>query len=995
MPPSSQPPTPSTPDLRLRREGVEPGGPPIEIQVDGRAVSAFAGESLAATLTAAGQLALRRHESGEPRGLYCGMGVCFDCRVSIDGRPGERACMTPVRAGMRVRTGAAADGFEAAPRAETGVRKIETQVLVVGAGPAGLAAAEAAAAGGLRVVVLDERTAPGGQYYKPVAASHRVKAAAHPDKQFAAGAKLVDLVRALGVQVLSHCTVWDAKTRGEGGVTLQAIDDEGSLEISAARLVVATGAYERAWQVPGWTLPGVMNTGAAQTLARAYQVAAGRRVLIAGNGPLNLQVAADLAKHGVEVVAVAEAARSPFRANPGELLSLARKRPDLLRDGLGYLAALRSRSVPVHFGHVLARVEGEGRAERAMLTAIEPDGSSRPGSEKTFAADVVCTGYGFSPSTELSRLIGCSHQVDPRHASALVAVRDDDCRTSIRDVFVAGDAGGPWGAQAALNQGRIAGLAVARDLSGDDEGRAKRSLESRNALARETAFQRSLWRVFAAPDPGARLADDATIVCRCESIAYGAVRQEIGKGARDLATIKRATRCGMGHCQGRYCSPAIARLLADAGTNATSEATYFRVQAPLRPVPMDLLAKTQLDAGEIAALEEEAPAAAEPQATLDTVDTVVIGGGVIGLFTARELARAGQKVAVLERNQPHAEASGANAGSLHVQFQAFGFPDLTSQAAVRAPVSTLAMQRDSVHLWDEFANEIDAEIDGEIEVEIDGGLTVADDEASLAHLRRKVEWERSSGLAMEMLSGDEARSLAPYLSPQVIAASLSRDEGKINPLRAAPAVLASAIAAGVKVHVQTRVLSIAKTVEGFRVGTSQGVVIAKRVVNAAGAWAGDVAVLAGDSLPVRPNPIQMLVTESLPVKIPYHLMHATRRLTLKQAAKGNLIIGGGWKAAWDPGGKRMRPSLQGISGNLAVVTRMLPGLGPLLVIRSWTGTAFVTQPAIGESAKVPGLFHAITQNGMTLAPAAGRLCADLVLGRPARKDAKAFSPARF
>ena len=987
----SPPLSPSSSALRIRREGVVPGGQPIEIQVDGRVVSALAGESLAATLTAAGQLALRRHASGEPRGLYCGMGVCFDCRVSIDGRPGERACMTPVRAGMRVRTGAEADNFDAAPRAEPAARRIETQVLVVGAGPAGLAAAEASAAGGLRVVMLDERPAPGGQYYKPVAASHRVKANAHPDRQFAAGAKLVDLVRALGVQVFSRCTVWDARTRAEGGVTLQAIDEEGSLEISAARLVVATGAYERAWQVPGWTLPGVMNTGAAQTLARAYQVAAGRRVLIAGNGPLNIQVAADLAKHGVEVVAVAEAARSPFRAKPGDLFSMARKRPDLLRDGLGYLAALRSRSVPVHYAHVLARVEGEARAERAVLVAIEPDGTPRPGSEKTFAVDVVCTGYGFSPSTELTRLIGCSHQVDSRTPSAPIAVRDDDGRTSIRDVFVAGDAGGAWGAHAALTQGRIAGLAVARDLSGEDEGRAQRSREAKNALARETAFQRSLWSVFAAPDPGARLADDATIVCRCESIAYGAVREEIGKGARDLATIKRATRCGMGHCQGRYCSPAIARLLMDAGTGEPSEAMYFRVQAPLRPVPMDLLAKAQLDAGEFATLEEEAPPVAEPQATLDTVDTVVIGAGVIGLFTARELARAGQKVAVLERNQPHAEASGANAGSLHVQFQAFGFPDLTSQAAVRAPVSTLAMQRDSVHLWDEFGNEVDAEI----EVEIDGGLTVADDEASLAHLRRKVEWERSSGLAMEMLSGDEARSLAPYLSPQVIAASLSRDEGKINPLRAAPAVLASAIAAGVRVHAQTRVLSIAKTAEGFRVGTSRGVVIAKRVVNAAGAWAGAVAELAGDSLPVRPNPIQMLVTESLPVKIPYHLMHATRRLTLKQAASGNLIIGGGWKAAWDPGAKRMRPSQQGISGNLAVVTRMLPGLGPLLVIRSWTGTAFVTQPAIGESAKVAGLFHAITQNGMTLAPAAGRLCADLILGRPARKDAKAYSPARF
>jgi glycine/D-amino acid oxidase-like deaminating enzyme/bacterioferritin-associated ferredoxin len=983
----------SVPGLRIHRAGLEPGGPWIAIDVDGRATQALAGESLAATLTATGQLALRRHaQGGGSRGLYCGMGVCFDCRVSVDGRPGERACLTMVRPGMQVRTGADADMAMAPPRAESESRREEGQVLVLGAGPAGLAAAEAAAVSGLTVTILDERPAPGGQFYKPVAASHRVQGGAdgQPDRQFAAGAKLVDLVRALGVRIYSHCTVWDAQARAGGGVTLHAIDEQGPLEISAAKLVVATGAYERSWPVPGWTLPGVMNTGAAQTLARAYQVAAGRRVLIAGNGPLNLQVAADLVRNGVEVVAVAEAARSPFRAKAADLIALARIRTDLVRDGLGYLAALRKRGVPVLYGHVLVRVEGEGRAERAVLARVAPDGTLRAGSEKSFAVDVVCTGYGFAPSTELTRLIGCAHEVDARHSPALVAVRDEDCRTSNPDVFVAGDAGGPWGAHAALNQGRIAGLAAARDLAGEDGGRAAQSREAQAALARETAFQRSLWRVFAAPECGTRLAADDTVVCRCENVAFGAVRREIAQGATDLATIKRSTRCGMGHCQGRYCSPTIARMLAETGP--VTEATYFRVQAPLRPVAMDALAKVQPDISVFASLAESAPPQeGDPGAMLDAVDTVVIGGGIVGLCTARELARAGQTVAVLERNQPHAEASGANAGSLHVQFQTFGFPDLTIESAVRAPVSTLAMQRDSVYLWDEFASESDADI----EAEIDGGLTVADDEASLVHLRRKVAWERGAGLSIEMLSGEEARSLAPYLAPGVIAASLSRDEGKINPLKAAPAMLASTLASGVKVHSHARVLSIARTASGFRIATQRGSILAKRVVNAAGAWAGEVGALAGDALPVRPNPIHMLVTEALPPLIPYHLAHATRRLTLKQAAHGNLIIGGGWRASWDAQARRMRPSLQGISGNLAVVTRILPGLGPLLVIRSWTGTAFVTQPAIGESAKVPGLFHAITQNGMTLGPAAGRLCADLILGRPTRWDARPFSPARF
>ncbi len=984
--------------LRLQRRGVKARREAIEILVDGRPLPAFEGETVGAALAAAGCRSLRMTSQGEPRGLYCGMGVCFECRLSIDGRPGERACLTAVRPGMRIELARTAHG-EPVPQAQTPVepafREERTQLLVLGAGPAGLAAAEAAAARGVQVTILDERPAPGGQYFKPLAKSHRNAGGehAHVDRQFARGAELVARVQALGVRMLSGVTVWDAQALPEGGGRVQAHDAQGQAGWQADKLVVATGAYERAWAVPGWTLPGVITTGAAQTLARAYQVAPGRRVLFAGNGPLNLQVAADLARHGVQVVALAEAAASPWKAPLRELLRAARLRPDLMRDGLGYLRTLRRHAVPVLHGHVLLRVEGRDRVERAVLAALDADGAPLAGSERSYAVDTVCMGYGFAPASELTRLLGCRHETDARNGIHLVAVRDAQGRTSIADVYAAGDAGGPWGAHAALHQGRLAGLAAAEALGkgADPDGQAR----AQAGLARERAFQRSLWAIHAMPDPGERLADDATTLCRCENVAHGAVRAEIASGATDLAAIKRATRCGMGHCQGRYCSPLIARMLAARTGVRVDERTHFRVQAPLRPLAMDALARVQPDIARFGELPADAVDAADappsPVAAPIRTGTLVIGAGIVGLCTARELALAGEDVIVLERNQPHAEASGANAGSLHVQFQTFGFPDLHSREAVRAPVSTLALQRDSVNLWAALA----AGLGVDIEVAIEGGLTVADDAASLAHLQRKVELEREAGLQMEMLSGEQARALAPWLSPAVIAASLSRDEGKINPLKAAPALRAAAAAAGARIEARTRVLAISHDASGFTVRTDRGSFLAARVVNAAGAWAGAVAALAGDTLPVRQNPIQMLVTEAMPPVIPYHLAHATRRLTLKQAANGNLIVGGGWKAAWDPHAGRTRPTLQGVSGNLAVVLRMLPGLGALQVIRSWTGVAFVTPPAIGASPRLPGLYHAVVQNGMTLGPAIGRAGAALVLGRAPEHDLSAFSPARF
>ncbi len=972
--------------LRLVRQGIERAGAAIEIFLDGQPVPALEGETVAAALTAAGHLALRQTRLGSPRGLYCGIGLCFDCRVTIDGRPGQRSCMTIVRPGMRIETNASS--ASSARKRLTTLREEHIALLVLGAGPAGLAAADAASESGIDVAILDERPTGGGQYFKPLAASHRFKNDKPIDSQFGKGAELIRRLASRAVRLCSEVTVWDAQARPEGGVVIRALDAKGTITWTADKLVVAAGAYERPWPVPGWTLPGVMTTGAAQTLARSYRVAPGKRLLVAGNGPLNFQVAADLAASGIKVVALAEAAQPVLGARGADLSRLAQTRPDLLWQGATYVAALRQRGVPLLHGHVLIRVEGSGRAERAVIAALDAEGKVVRASERQFEVDAVCVGYGFSPANEITRLLGCEHEIDRRDGTTLAAVRDADGRTTIGDVFVAGDAGGIWGAYSALAQGAIAGTIAARDLGGKSKVDSAALARARQRLERERRFQVALARVFLMPDVGDRLASDDTPLCRCEGITFGEVRGEIERGGTNLPAIKRATRSGMGHCQGRYCAQTIVRMLRARSGKPLTQASFARSQPPIRPVAIDSVAMERPELPVPAPLAEKPPRTAA-QNQVAEAGTLIIGGGIVGLCTAQELARTGEDVAVLERGTPHAEASGANAGNLHVQFQIFGITDFESEAA-RASVSTLVLQRDSARLWAELGEQIAADI----EVEICGGLTLAEDEAGVARLERKVELERKAGLEIEMLSGDQARSLLPYLSNGILAASLSRDEGRVNPLKASPAVLAQALAAGARLYSQTEVLGIERAGSGFTVHTDQGTFSAKRVVNASGAWAGTVAALAGESVPVRPNPIQLLVTEPAP-SLSYYLAHASRRLTIKQSANGNLLVGGGWKAIFDSYAKRMRASGDGFSGNLAIVRDILPALGHLHVLRSWAGIAFSTPPVIGESGRMPGLFHAVVQNGMTLGPLTGRIVSALVLGRDPGYDLRPFSPGRF
>jgi NAD(P)H-nitrite reductase large subunit len=370
----------------------------------------------------------------------------------------------------------------------------------------------------------------------------------------------------------SGTLVWGAFAPREFVASTQA----GTVRLEPRCAIVATGAYERAWPVPGWTLPGVLTTGAAQTLWRTARRLPGRRVLIAGNGPLNLQLAAELGAGGAEVLAVIEAAPRPGIARLGDLLRMAANAPGLVRDGLRYRAALRAHGAAMLHGSAVARISAEGDALRVELTGAA--------SALRFTSDAVCLGYGFEPANELLRALGCRHHFDPQRRQ-LVTRRDASGRTDVPGVFALGDCTGLGGAHAALAEGTIAGLAAASDLGhalGPQAQAARRRGERR--LARHRRFQRALWRLFDAPPFEPALSTPETLLCRCEEVSFAQVQAALAEGYDSIGAVKRRTRLGMGRCQGRYCGPVLDAWLAARGGRPREEFSGFAPQVPIRPL---------------------------------------------------------------------------------------------------------------------------------------------------------------------------------------------------------------------------------------------------------------------------------------------------------------------------------------------------------------------------------------------------------------------------
>jgi glycine/D-amino acid oxidase-like deaminating enzyme len=371
---------------------------------------------------------------------------------------------------------------------------------------------------------------------------------------------------------------------------------------------------------------------------------------------------------------------------------------------------------------------------------------------------------------------------------------------------------------------------------------------------------------------------------------------------------------------------------------------------------------------------------------------LVIGGGVVGACLAYDLARAGEDVLVVERDDANLQASGANAGSLHVQLLSFDF-DVGTHADVSPAAATLRLGPRSIALWQELASACGEDF----EIRIHGGLMVADTAEAVKFLVAKAALERRFGIDNEIIGASELRSLAPALSDRLIGAEYAPHEGKINPSRATYAVLNQARRHGARFIRGANVTALKPDAGGWAIETSRCRIRAGRVVNASGPWSRDLARLAGIDLPVHSAPLQMIVTEPAPPLVNHLIAHANRHLSLKQAASGGLVIGGAWTAAYDEARRFISVTRPSIEGNLWVAQQVLPQIAGLHVLRAWAAMNVDIDgaPIIGPVPGLRGFYNAVTSNGYTLAPIVARMTRDLMLHGASEYDPAPFSITRF
>jgi NADPH-dependent 2,4-dienoyl-CoA reductase/sulfur reductase-like enzyme len=429
-------------------------------------------------------------------------------------------------------------------------------IIVVGAGPAGLAAAKSAAGKGCHVTVIDSQPRGGGQYWR-----HLTEVSGYKSNRSAAYLK--ELQQNKLITHITGAQVWSAEKLGDG-YQLNYLQAGVEKKISAQKIILTTGAYDRTLPFPGWTTSGVMTPGGAQSLLKGHGVVAGKTIVVSGTGPFLLPVATALAKSGAHVEIIE--AQSPLRwvLSPLALLLNPGKFPELIH----YASAIMQSKIKVSFGSAVT----EYKDGVAQVSQVRSNLSIRKKNVRSITADVVATGWGFLPDVTLGGILGCAQTLD--EDETVVFKVDSEQKSSAQNIWVAGEATGIGGADLALAEGAIAGLSAAGS-------RIPAGLRWKRFAKR--LFAKALQRSYPVGRGWQEWLRDETVICRCEEVCSQEIIESVQElGAEDARTSKLFTRAGMGLCQGRICSRNVSDLVA--GTTKCPVSRNERLAASNRPI---------------------------------------------------------------------------------------------------------------------------------------------------------------------------------------------------------------------------------------------------------------------------------------------------------------------------------------------------------------------------------------------------------------------------
>jgi NADPH-dependent 2,4-dienoyl-CoA reductase/sulfur reductase-like enzyme len=450
-------------------------------------------------------------------------------------------------------------------------------VAVIGAGPAGMSAATVAARHGLKVVLLDEQAVPGGQIYRSItrATPQRLEVLG-PD--YAAGKAIADRFAQSGAEHLPGASVWQVTA----GHEVNYLKEGKNQTLHARQIILATGAMERPFPIPGWTLPGVLTAGAAQILLKSADVVPSAPVVLAGCGPLLLLLAWQYVRAGVQVKAIVDTTQASDYARAVKHAGGALLGWRYLKKGLGLLRTLKKAGVPFYKGATDLSIEGSTSATGLRFVC--------GGKDHLVASNLVLLHQGVVPNTQFTWSLRAKHDWDEAQL-CWSPVADAWGELSVPGIYIAGDGRGIGGALVAAIQGELAGVAVVHNLGKIDARRRDALSSPLHAELRKHLHIRPFLDALYRPKDNNRIPANDVMVCRCEEVTAGAIRSFVEMGCSGPNQTKSFGRCGMGPCQGRMCGLTVTEVIADVRRVPPAEVGYYRIRPPIKPITLAELAK--------------------------------------------------------------------------------------------------------------------------------------------------------------------------------------------------------------------------------------------------------------------------------------------------------------------------------------------------------------------------------------------------------------------